>query len=238
MYIPASKDAPNRWIPLTQCRWENPPIKKDLQSPRSVACLKDYYPSNKRLFCEILGVQDATLPDFIQEAKYFKPGDSLAHVTALFHTLEKLLEKNDTVSNRMQFHYLHLCPMFPVSKRWKQEMDRVSGLENSSIGAEWFIADTTPMRTIFAGIVPLLDIKVDDLGAMDQILGEMSLKDRFLSKAATSVPRTQGTVELNEVLTKTFKSRVDYIIRYAQSLCILLLNVVFVISQCFWAMAD
>jgi len=217
VYIPASKDAPHFWISLARCRWKNPLVKKDLQSLRRFTCLMDIYPSNKRLFCEILGVQDATLQDFIHEAKYFEPGDSLAHVTALFHTLEKLLEKDDTASNRTDFHRLHSFHMFPVSKNWKQEMHQVSGLETSSHGAEWFIADTTPLRAIFAGIVPLLDIKVDDLGAMDQVLGEMGLKDRFLSKVATSVPRTQGTVELNEALTKSFRSRVDYIIRYVPS---------------------
>jgi hypothetical protein len=174
----------------------------------------DIYPSNKRLFCEILGVRDATLQDFIHETKYFQAGDSLAHITALFHTLGKLLEEDDTASNRARFTNLRTVSMFPVSKNWKQEMHQVSALETSSAGSEWFIADTTPLRTTFAGIVPLLDIKVDDLGAMDQILEIMGLKNRFLSKCASSIPTTEGAVELNEALTKTFKSRDDYIIRY------------------------
>jgi hypothetical protein len=174
----------------------------------------DIYPSNRHLFCEILGVKDATLQYFIHEAQYFKPGDSLAHVTALFHTLEKLLEEDDSARNRMKFQGLRAVSMFPVSKNWKQEMHQVSALETSAACSEWFIADTTPLHTTFAGIVPLLDVKVDDLGAMDQILGEMGLKGRFLSKVASNVPEIQGTVEFNEALTKTFKSRVDYIIRY------------------------
>lgn len=69
------------------------------------------------------------------------------------------------------------------------------------------------MRTTFAGVVPLLEIKVDDLLQMDQILTALDLKGRFLSRSARSVPRTKGVVEYRKDITHEFRSKVEFIIR-------------------------
>ena len=187
---------------------------KRSQGLRTFDSLKDLYPENRRLFCEILGVQDTNLQDLVHEAQSFAVGDSIDHLTGIFHTMEKLLDDDPGAAFKVNLHALSTYKCFPVSENWELDTDRVSALQDSQQGSEWFVADTGPFRTIFAGVVPLLDIKVDDLPKMDQVLESIALKKRFLSKNASSVPRTQGAVVLNHELTDAFRSKVDFIIRF------------------------
>lgn len=124
--------------------------------------------------------------------------------------MEKLVEESNSISTAIEH-----CKL-PVSKNWSHDKGLVIGLEDSSNSAvEWFIADTAPFRTIFAGIVPLLDIQVDDLAAMKEVLNKLGLKNRFLSQMARSVPRTQGVIEFNQELTDAYRKKVNFIIRCA-----------------------
>lgn len=181
------------------------------------------------MFCQILGVQGANFEDLVEEAKHFEVGDSLAQVTSIFHTMERLLkEPGDHESSKMDLFRLRFHNVFPVSKNWNLDTDRVSAFQTAAgvTSGEWFIADTAPLRTNFAGIVPLLDIKLDDLAPMDHVLDELKLKDRFLSQKARSIPRTQGHVEFKEELTEHFRSKVDIIIRFVTPV---LLNISFIL---------
>jgi hypothetical protein len=214
VYISPTKQRKHSWVSLPRCRWKGPPIKNESQGLKTFDCLKDIYPGNKRLFCEILGIQDSTLTDLIHEARYCATGDSVAHITFIFHTMEKFLVEENPTGYKSDLRTLITCNSFPISKNWKLDTNEVLCFQNASSSSEWFIADTNPMRTTFAGIIPLLDIKVDDLAPMDQVLQELGLKSRFLSKQARSMPRTQGVVELNQELTDTFRSKVDFIIGY------------------------
>lgn len=214
VYIPGSKEGkPHQWVSLAQCRWKGPPIEKDTKDFRTFNVLKDIYPENKRLFCDILGVRNATLDDLVFEARKFAVGDSLAHITSMFHSMEKFLEEENAGYYNANLYNLQAYEIFPVSKNWNLDTDRVSAMQNGLTPSEWFIADTATFRTIFAGIVPLLDIKVDHLAQMDQLLGKFGLKSRFLTEQAKSVPKIQGVVALNQELTDLFRSKVDFFIR-------------------------
>ncbi|KAF8849225.1 hypothetical protein BDZ45DRAFT_240473 [Acephala macrosclerotiorum] len=212
--IPATKEGkPHQWVSLSQCRWKGPPIEKDTKDFRTFNVLKDIYPENKRLFCDILGVKNATLNDLVLEARKFTVGDSLAHITSMFHSMEKFLEEENAGYYNANLYNLQAYGIFPVSKNWNLDTDRVSAMQNGLKSSEWFIADTATFRTIFAGVVPLLDIKVDHLAQMDQLLGKLGLKSRLLTEQAKSVPKIQGVVALNQELTNLFRSKVDFFIR-------------------------
>lgn len=132
----------------------------------------------------------------------------MQHITKIFIAMEKLLEEEKSATNELQ----NCC--WPVSKNWKEDTGLVSGLENALKPSQWFIADTAPLRTIFAGVVPLLDIEIDQLSSMKQLLRRAGLEYRFLSKNAKSIPRTQGSVEFNQELTDALRKKTDFIIRY------------------------
>lgn len=136
----------------------------------------------------------------------------MTHVTSIFKTMSKLMEEDNSKSFRTYIKS-DLNKIFPVSKNWKTDTDLVSDIQNMSKSSEWFIADTAPLRTTFAGVVPLLDVKVDDLASIEQFLQELGLTNRFLRFQARSEAKTNGTVQLDENLTNLFKSKVDFIIR-------------------------
>ncbi|KAG0645662.1 hypothetical protein D0Z07_8708 [Hyphodiscus hymeniophilus] len=214
VFIPSTRHGVRpKWNTLSRCRWKGPPIGKNSQGLRSFVGLKDLYPENRRLFCDILGIKDASLKDLVHEAKYWAVEDSLDHITGLLHTMEKLLEDENKPSPQNHLIELSKHKIFPVSKNWNLDTDRVSALQDAKLSTEWFIADTTPFRTIFAGVVPLLDISVDKLPEMDQVLEKIGLKGRFLSKHTESVPGIQGSVVFNQELTDAFRSKVNFIIR-------------------------
>lgn len=192
---------------------------KDLLAFKTFTCLRDVYPGHRRLFRFVLDIRDVSLNDLIWEAKSLAVGDSLSYITSIYHSMEKMMEEDIESEGRnsrsavQAFARCRDLKVFPASRNWNLDTGLVSQLHNSAVSSEWYIADTAPFRTIFAGVVPLFDIQVDDLAPMDQFLHEMGLKTRYLSKLAKSVPRTKGVVVHRQDLTETFRSKVDFIIR-------------------------
>jgi hypothetical protein len=185
---------------------------KDSESWKIFICLKEIYPAHKRLFCDVLDAWDASIADVVAEAKKFEPGDSLQHITSIFHAMSKFLEDDETAVAQTQLRSLKFQKIFPVSK--SEVMPEKAAMPMSLKSSdEWFIADTEPLNTKFRGLVPLLDIKVDDLTAMHQLGQQLDLGRRLLSKEVSNIPRTSGVVELDQELTDTLRSKVDFIIR-------------------------
>ncbi|KAI9054809.1 hypothetical protein LZ554_001954 [Drepanopeziza brunnea f. sp. 'monogermtubi'] len=226
IYIPAIGKSPAEWISQDRCRWNGPRMQSILPAYsekgkaaepiittfRTFKPLKPLYPKFKPLFWHMLDIQDANLRDLAGEARAFQPGDSLAKVTAIFKTMSKLMEEDEARFFQM-YIAKDLEKVFPVSKIWKTESEVVTKIESMAEGSEWFIADTASLRTTFAGVVPLLDVKVDDLGSMDELLRELGLSKRFLRTQAKSVAKCNGNVEFNQGFTELFRRKVDFIIR-------------------------
>ncbi|KAL2075234.1 hypothetical protein VTL71DRAFT_177 [Oculimacula yallundae] len=229
--IPTADGCYHEWIRLTHCRWNGPRLpaarsessEKDidtktshspLNSPtyRFFRPLSEIYPGNKQLFWHVLGVRDSSFRDLVDEAKLFRAGDSLAHISAIFKTISQMMEEDESKYFRLYIKK-DLEKAFPVSKNWKIENDVVTEIKSMDKSCEWFIADTAILRTTFAGVVPLLDIRVDDLLSMSTLLEELDLSSRFLRGQSHSVAKTNGNVRLDEQLTELFRTKVDFIIR-------------------------
>lgn len=212
IYIPPRNNGRDyEWVPLVRCRWRRPPIISKSQDLRTFTCLKDIYPECHSLFREILEVRDADIHDVLKEARAFKVGDELAYITSVYHCMEKMLE--DLIDDVPD--YAFKLVLFPVTKDWNKETTSATRLQTGEDASGWFVADTAPFRTIFAGVVPLLDIQVDDLMAMETVMRKAGISlSRRLSLNATSSPKTKGAVELRHDLTNAFRARVDFISRY------------------------
>ena len=210
IYVPNTTRGRHKWISSSQCRWKAP--LKDPESWKIFTCLNEIYPAHKRLFCEVLNVWDACLSDVIEEAKSFEAGDSLTHITSIFRAMSKLLEDEQTTDALNELRSLKKHKAFPVSTS-EVIPKQANLLSRLDIAIEWFIADTTPLNAKFRGLLPLLDIKVDDLAAMHRLGQKLGFRERFLSEQAINHPRTQGHVEYDEALTDTLRSKVDFIIR-------------------------
>jgi hypothetical protein len=132
----------------------------------------------------------------------------------MFHAIQKLYEEDPNSASDINFQQLFHSKIFPVSRNWNLEKDTVTALESADEQDAWFIADTAPLRTVFAGVVPLLDVRLEDLAAMETLLTRIGLRTRFLSRLVESVPKIEGEVVEDEELTELFRGKVEFIIRY------------------------
>ncbi|XMA12910.1 hypothetical protein WAI453_005701 [Rhynchosporium graminicola] len=179
-------------VHITECRWKGPQLpavriqpsekgtdinlipQSSSYSPtyRHFRPVGELYPGNKQLFWQVLGVRNSNLRDLIDEATQFWAGDSLMHVSAIFKAISKLMEADESKCFQV-YAKRDLEKVFPVSKNWKNDTDVVTEIKSMNESCEWFIADTAVLQTTFAGVVPLLDIKVDDLISMTTLLEEL-----------------------------------------------------------------
>jgi hypothetical protein len=176
--------------------------------------MNDIYPSCKRLFTETLGISDASMRDLIFEAVLFKKTDGLEYMRDVFLELEKFLEKDETYTIRLQS--LNGKAIWPVTETSEPgEFGEVL-----STKADWFIADTEPLRESFTGIIPLLAFATDDIGGMERLMNGLEMDGKRLSRATKSVPKTEGRVALHREHTEAFQSKYDFIARWADTLSI------------------
>lgn len=194
------------WLPLGQCLWSGPSCLRIHFS------LKDIYPSCKRLFTDVLGVGDVTMKDLILEIVMFRQSDDLSYMRDVFVELEKFLENDKTYTMNLQS--LNGKSVWPVIQM-KHAAGDFDDLRSSK--TEWFIADTQPLRDSFVGIVPLLAFSTDDISRMERLFHGLELDSKRLSRAVKSVPRTEGRVAAHIAHTEMFRSKYDFIVRYASN---------------------
>ncbi|CZT44957.1 uncharacterized protein RSE6_05219 [Rhynchosporium secalis] len=216
--IPAADGSSHEWVHITECRWKGPqlpavriqPSEKgtDIKIPQSSSYSPTYrhfrpvgelYPGNKQLFWQVLGVRNSNLRDLIDEATQFRAGDSLMHVSAIFKAISKLMEADESKCFQV-YAKRDLEKVFPVSKNWKNDTDVVTEIKSMNESCEWFIADTAVLQTTFAGVVPLLDIKVGNLISMTTLLEELAKQHRAKRKEVIKQLRNLEVYIVDEVV--------------------------------------
>jgi len=170
-------------------------------------CANNVYPSCKRLLTEVIGVADATMRDLIMETMMFNRNDEIAYMSAVFLELEKFVEKDKTYTATLQS--LVRSKVWPVTK--SAEPDEFDEIMSGQ--AEWFIADTNPLRKAFGGIVPLLAFLPDSISQMERIIHSLEYDQRRLTRAAKSFPKVNGAETRSQNLTAIFQSKYEFISR-------------------------
>lgn len=176
---------------------------------RSVHALKKLYPQSQRLFCDILGVQDARLENLIREARLLSQLETdLSYITKLFLEIEKLI-KDDTSESITRA--LRTSRIFPTRNAGSRaEFDQLLRGDSTS---EWFIADCTHFRHAFQGMIPFLAISVGNISRLKKVLRKAGVENRRLSAAAKGSAQTVGTVTFLDHDTSRFTAKVDSILR-------------------------
>jgi hypothetical protein len=206
VYVPFSRNneiMPDEgaWFPQNQCLWNGPKCLKIHFS------MHDIYPSCKRLFTEALGVSDASMRELLLEIRLFKKTDELRYMCDVFLELEKFLENDELYT--IHVNSIKGNAIWPVKESLgEEEFDHIL-----STSADWFIADTEPLRQSFEGIVPLLAFATDDIARMERLIGGLAMHTKRLSHVAKSVPRTEGRVAFHLEHTNALKSKYDFIAR-------------------------
>jgi hypothetical protein len=173
-----------------------------------VHALKELYPQNERLFCSLLGVQDAKIEDLIQEARLLSTADSLDYISNVFLEMEKLI-KDDTPDHVTRT--LKTSRIFPV--RPVGSHAGFNELARSDSASAWFIADCTHFQRSFQGKIPLLAFDVKIIGRMKKAIRRAGVENRRLSSVAKGSAETEGLVVLLQDQTAAFKRKVSSILR-------------------------
>lgn len=191
---------------LNCCLWEGPDFL------RLSYCLKDIYPSNRRLFCDILGVKDVRIENLVNEVAKFQRGTDLSYMSRIFLEMEKFLQKD---SRALEPHVARLRGQRIYPTR-NNELDRgYSQLQygNPWSNYQWFIADRRHLNESFRGKVQLLAFSVEQIIQMPYLLRALGCDGRRLSKAAKSVPVTKGSVNLHQEYIASLRPKAHFILR-------------------------
>jgi len=185
------------------CVWDGP---KCLQT---INVLKDLYPQNNRLFCSILGVEDATITTLIHEAREIRKSSDLGYILDVFLEVEKMLKDNSTADMPLGIRDVN---MFPV--RNAGSVTGFDRLVNANTLDDWFIADCTHFHRSFAGKIPLLALNVADVGRLKRFLQKCGVDKRKLSLVSNGSARSNGGVSYLDRETIALRSKVNSILRY------------------------
>jgi hypothetical protein len=171
--------------------------------------LKDLYPQNHRLFCTILGVEDAKLATLIEEFRWMSTSWGLDYVLSLFLEVTKMLKDNNSVGITAEIRDNVLFPILRVGS-----LTGVDYYIRANDADEWFIADCTHFHRSFAGKIPLLALDVADVGRLKRLIQKAGIDQRRLSIVANGKAETYGGVEFLDAETRAFRSKVNSILRY------------------------
>jgi hypothetical protein len=180
------------------------------------SALSEIYPGNRRLFCDILGIQDANLDHLVREAKEFPSSASLSYITELLQEVEKYI-KDDTPDSSI--HPLRGSFIFPV--RLSSASSGFNFRARGNSPPEWFIADCTHLETSFRGKLPMLAFSVADTGRIKRLLRMTWAEDRKLSHAAKGNAETVGNSSLWQDYTDSLRGKVNSILRYVLTFFVL-----------------
>jgi hypothetical protein len=192
-----------RWVKPENCLWQGP------KCLRRYVPLKDIYPANKKLFCDILKISNAGAADLVREAKCFQNGDKLQDIKDLFLEMEKILQDDESET---AFRALFWSAIFPV-RNVAAETGYNQLMRHDPLTPHWFIADRVHLEESFKGKVPLLAFTVEDVSRMTRLLRKLGVEGRKLTKAAKSIPTTQGNATPDRAYKESLLVKIDFILR-------------------------
>ena len=147
------------------------------------------------------------IDDLVTEAVKFQRGTDLSYMLRIFLEMEKFLQK-DASALKGSLSRLRQ-PIYPTRNN---ELDR--GYSELRYGSwPWYIADRHHLNESFRGKVHLLAFTVEQILQMPRLLKALGWDARRLSKAAKSVPVTQGSVHLHQEYMASLRSKANFILR-------------------------
>lgn len=204
VYIPSSSlNELAEWVTPTSCVWDGP------KCLRTIHVLKDLYPQNGRLFCTILGIEDANIATLVREARAITMSSGLGYILSLFLEVEKILKDNTAVNMPVATRKLKIFPIRNVGS-----VTGYDSLLSADSVDEWFIADCSHFHRSFAGKIPLLALDIADIGRLKRLLQKANVEKRSLSIISNGSAQTNGGVSFLDVETRALRSKVNSILRY------------------------
>lgn len=206
VFVPPSGTNNACWLPLKACTWEGPNLKH-------FTSIQSLYPSNARLFCEVLGLENLEIKHIILEMKSFQHSDKLDYIKYIFQLLMDWFTKTKAKSNP-QIIALQKKRAFPVSAESVNERTQRFTLMDAQDHSPWFIADSEDLENSFSGNVPFLAFDLDTCLKLKPLFKDlMGLETRMLSQSVKADPQITGPTVSNVKYTKFLQGKLDLIIR-------------------------
>jgi len=200
VFIPHSEQP--KWVSLRSARWTAPSCLSD------VAALKALYLELRSLFTGTLGVRDATLSDVVDRLEACSGrADQVGEIKSLLMYLSRSLAPGKPpVAQEVISRLLNSATrVLPV----RLTVDRVE--LRSTSDQSWFYADTTTLRTAFAGKVALLDFDMINSVSVTDLIKKLGLEGRRLKAHACEDTVTAGEQIPQPGLTDSLQWRAKYI---------------------------
>lgn len=188
----------SRWVHLRSCVWEAPQC---LQTVRSVAHI---YAPVQNFFKNILNLQDAGVPDFVNEL--VAHDDSLSSTR---HIKMLLLELSARINPRLSYNLkaLETCRVFPV-----KDIHGQTALMR--VHDTWFIPDGRNLRASFENILHLLDFGVGEQKRLEPLFDKLGVWGRHLSEKVIKHEVVEGIAQAlkNKMHTARFQTKAHYLL--------------------------
>jgi hypothetical protein len=169
------------------------------------------YPDLETLFRTHLLVPNAGIDHLIREAtaisSFWQP--VVPHIEKLFLALTAHVKIHGlSLAQKERIRELSIFPIVSTPENETYEY-----LTSVTSKTPWLIADRASFRTQFQHVIPVLAFNTEFILKVKRFLEALDLKDRFLSRLATSITEAHGDVELHKELTQRYQTRSKYLFR-------------------------
>jgi hypothetical protein len=176
------------------------------------------YPEASILFQVHLGVRNAGIEDYIEDATSIVAQGNQAclgkHAISFLKKINQMAGNDPSPQVRREIRRLSAMKIFPVRQppRSATTQTWTSSQELLDHTSTWYIPDRFGLQEAFEGKVPMLDIDQDKVNELMHIVGYLGFKNRLMSNAAETVVRKEGdrheklqTAEMREKLKVILK---------------------------------
>ncbi|KAI0406032.1 hypothetical protein F4802DRAFT_560462 [Xylaria palmicola] len=166
------------------------------------------YPRSDQLFRSMLAVDGLETDTLVAKAAAVKPSTSLSEITETFKELSKDLRVYSPKKAAKAVKPLLHAMAFPTTDTGERgKFNRCRYVKDTA----WFIADRSHLWDSFAGKVPLLALRPEDIEAMEHLLRALALDSRRLSKLVESNRSPKGPLFQSKSATRFINERAPFL---------------------------
>lgn len=183
------------WFKTPQCVAKS--LKPDLD-----------YPNCTYFFHCLLTTSSDALDGLITKLGFIDRSTPLSDVSQLFRNISTAVKERKNLASFQLPRPLEKHPIFPIVRNERQdEFDYLAVLGSET---SWYIADREHLRNSFRGKVPLLAFAVEELEAMEDVLGLFNVENRKLSTLVQTYTVPHGFVGVNKSYTAFLQERSEF----------------------------
>ncbi|GJC82810.1 hypothetical protein ColLi_05648 [Colletotrichum liriopes] len=195
------------WLSLQECVWKCPNALKN------ATALADVYPECCDFFQAYLKVQDAGIPEAIEELKRLSNIPEISRelqvTKSTILVLCGYLAKHDSDTKKKD--EVRRLKIFPMMKSSLHSHDS-NGAVYKSLDDTWYIVDRTTLKSAFLGKVQILDFDVKDVDQLLPLINWLGLGNIRLSEAVDECTVNTGSAVIQHDWSLSMQKRVQFLL--------------------------